>query len=106
MLFPTLTFALFFAVVLPLSWALRDRTEVWKVMILIASYIFYGWWDWRFLGLIIAVTVVNEVAAVGIFRSENDTTRKQMTALAIAANLGLLGSVSYTHLTLPTICRV
>ncbi len=95
MLFPTLTFALFFAVVLPTSWALRDRTELWKVMILIASYVFYGWWDWRFLGLIIAVTVVNEIAAIGVFRSDDDAVRKRITAAAVVANLVLLGFFKY-----------
>lgn len=95
MLFPTLTFALFFAVVLPTSWVLRDRTELWKVMILIASYVFYGWWDWRFLGLIIAVTLVNEIAAVAIFRARDDSLRKLITGIAVVANLTLLGFFKY-----------
>ena len=50
MLFPTFTFAVFFAAVLPLSWALRGRATAWKVLILTASAVFYGYWDWRFLG--------------------------------------------------------
>ena len=95
MLFPTLTFALFFALVLPVSWALRDRTQLWKVAILVASYIFYGWWDWRFLGLIITVTLVNEVAAVAVFRSEVESTRKTLVSAAVVANLGFLGFFKY-----------
>ena len=42
MLFPTFTFAAFFAVVVPLSWALRGRPVAWKLLILVASYAFYG----------------------------------------------------------------
>ncbi len=95
MLFPTLTFALFFSVVLPVSWALRDRTDLWKVMVLVASYVFYGWWDWRFLGLIIFVTIVNEIAAVGIFRSDKESTRKQIVFAAVAVDLVLLGFFKY-----------
>lgn len=95
MLFPTLTFAVFFAIVLPTSWALRDRTEVWKVFAVAASYVFYGWWDWRFLGLIIAVTVVNEVAAVGIFRRSDERSRKLIVSIAVALDLVALGFFKY-----------
>ena len=62
MLFPTFTFAVFFAVVLPLSWALRGRATAWKILILTASAVFYGYWDWRFLGLLGLMILVNEVA--------------------------------------------
>ena len=57
MLFPTFTFAVFFSLVLPLSWALRAHVRAWKLFILAASYVFYGWWDWRFLALIALVTL-------------------------------------------------
>ena len=47
MLFNSWTFAVFFAVVLPLYYALDWRRQ--NIMLLLASYLFYGWWDWRFL---------------------------------------------------------
>ena len=83
MLFPTFTFAAFFAVVLPLSWAVRSRPSVWKVVVLSASWVFYGYWDWRFLALLGAMTVVNEVAAVAVHRSSGGR-RAQVTAMAVA----------------------
>jgi alginate O-acetyltransferase complex protein AlgI len=48
MLFPTITFALFFMVVLPTSWLLMHQRFRWQLFILAASYFFYGYYDWRF----------------------------------------------------------
>ena len=79
MLFPTFTFAVFFAVVLPLSWALRGRATAWKILILTASAVFYGYWDWRFLGLLGLMILVNEVAAVAVHRQPGPARRKRLT---------------------------
>ena len=52
MLFPTATFAIFFMVVLPLSWLLMPRGERWRPFMIAASYVFYSAWDWRFVFLL------------------------------------------------------
>ena len=49
MIFTTVDFALFFLVVFSLGWALRRQTLLWKIVMLAASWFFYGYWDWRFL---------------------------------------------------------
>ena len=54
MIFPTVQFAAFFVVVLCLSWALMPRQRLWKPFILVASYVFYGYADWRFVALLAA----------------------------------------------------
>ena len=54
MLFPTITFAVFFLVVYTVSWLLMPRLRLWKWFIIAASYVFYGWWDWRFVALLVA----------------------------------------------------
>ena len=56
MLFPTVQFALFFPVVLVLSWALMKRQAIWKPFIIVASYVFYGYADWRFCVLLAGIT--------------------------------------------------
>jgi D-alanyl-lipoteichoic acid acyltransferase DltB (MBOAT superfamily) len=61
MLFPTITFAIFFMIVLPVSWLLMPRRRRWKLFMLAASYFFYGYWDWRFCFLIAASTIVNQL---------------------------------------------
>ncbi len=95
MLFPTFTFAVFFAVVLPCSWLLRERATAWKLMILGASYVFYGYWDWRFLALLAGMTFGNEVAAVAIHRSARAPTRKMFVAMAVGLDLSVLGFFKY-----------
>ncbi len=95
MLFPTVTFVVFFLVVLPLSWALMPHRRLWQGFIVAASYFFYGWWDWRFVFLLAASTVVNWVLARAIHRQEEIRTRKALLALAVAFNLSLLGYFKY-----------
>ena len=53
MLFPTLTFGLFFLAVYVVAWALKSSNEWRKIFLLIASWFFYGAWDWRFVALLI-----------------------------------------------------
>jgi alginate O-acetyltransferase complex protein AlgI len=102
LLFPTVTFAVFFAIVLPVSWALMRHQRAWRVWILLASYVFYAWWDWRFIVLLAASTVVNHVLAVAIHRSRAVASRKSFLALAVAFDLGLLGYFKYANFFLST----
>src|SRR5437870_735713 len=69
MLFPTVTFAIFFLIVLPVSWALMRRQRTWSAFVLVASYVFYGWWNWHYVFLLAGSTVANHMAAVGIHRA-------------------------------------
>ena len=103
MLFPTVTFALFFAVVLPVSWALQPHQRAWRAWILLASYVFYGWWDWRFVFLLGASTIVNHVLAVAINRTRPRAARKALLTLALVCDLGLLGYFKYTNFFLSSV---
>ncbi|MDX6450467.1 MAG: alginate O-acetyltransferase complex protein AlgI [Gaiellaceae bacterium] len=102
MLFPTVTFAVFFMIVLPVSWALMPYQRAWRIWILLASYVFYAWWDWRFIFLLLASTIVNHVLAVAMHRSHGVFARKSFLALAIAFDLGLLGYFKYANFFLST----
>ncbi|MDG2027454.1 MAG: MBOAT family protein [Acidimicrobiales bacterium] len=95
MLFPTFTFAAFFAVVLPVSWMLRERVTAWKVFVLSASYYFYGYWDTRFLLLLVLMTIGNEVAAIAIHRGPSLAVRKIVVGLAVTLDLGVLAFFKY-----------
>ncbi|MEZ6120861.1 MAG: MBOAT family O-acyltransferase [Pirellulaceae bacterium] len=64
-------------------------------MLLVASYVFYGFWDWRFLGLILLSTVVDYAAGLGIARSNNKGIRQVWLWTSICTNLGLLGFFKY-----------
>jgi alginate O-acetyltransferase complex protein AlgI len=94
-LFPTFTFAAFFAVVLPVSWALRRKVTAWKLFVLAASYWFYASWDARFVLLLVAMTIANEMAAMVIHRARTTGARRLALILAVAGDLGVLGFFKY-----------
>jgi alginate O-acetyltransferase complex protein AlgI len=93
MLFSQLQFWLFFAVVLTLYAVLRHRAQ--NRMLLIASYVFYGAWDWRFLGLILLSTGVDYLVALRMGREENDQRRRYLMLVSLVMNLGMLGFFKY-----------
>lgn len=95
MLFPTITFAIFFMVVLPVSWLLMPRRRRWKLFMLAASYFFYGYWNWRFVFLIAASTIANHFFARAIHSSADDRKRRLWLTAAVVANLGVLGIFKY-----------
>lgn len=95
MLFPTISFAIFFMIVMPVSWFLMPTRHRWKLFILAASYFFYGYWDWRFCVLIAGSTIANQVLATAVFRSNNERTRRIWLIVAVATNLGVLAYFKY-----------
>jgi alginate O-acetyltransferase complex protein AlgI len=95
MLFPTVQFALFFPVVLVLSWALIRRQAVWKPFIIVASYVFYGYADWRFCLLLAAITLGNQWAALLIARTRSERGRSWLLGGAVALDLLTLGVFKY-----------
>ena len=95
MLFPTATFAIFFLVVLPLSWLLMPRGERWRVFIVAASFVFYAGWDWRFCFLLAFSIVWNQVFALVISSRPTPRSRKMYLAVGLAGDLGLLGYFKY-----------
>ena len=82
MIFPTVEFAVFFPVVLGLSWLLMPRPALWKPFILAISYAFYAAADWRFVVLLVVITLVNQAAAVAASRTEG----RQRTAIVISGS--------------------
>lgn len=95
MLFPTMTFALFFVVVLGVSWKLIDRPAQWKLFVLAASYVFYGWTDWKFCFLLAGSTVGNWLVANGIAAAAGDRARRAWMTVGVGLNLVLLGFFKY-----------
>jgi D-alanyl-lipoteichoic acid acyltransferase DltB (MBOAT superfamily) len=93
--FPSVEFAIFFPVVLTLSWALMSRQHVWKPFMLTASYAFYAWANPMFCVMLAAITLGNQGAAQLIHRSEDKRVRKRIVIAAVAANLATLGVFKY-----------
>lgn len=96
MLFNSYEFLVFYPVVFILYWFVFQRNlKAQNAFILIASYVFYGWWDWRFLGLIAFSSLVDYVAAIRIQGSNEDAHRKYWLGFSLTVNLGMLGFFKY-----------
>ncbi len=96
MLFPTLTFGWFFLGVFILAWSLQRSNEWRKIMLLAASWVFYGAWDWRFVALLILSGILNWGAArLILWQDAHERRRKLLLWAGIAANLLILGFFKY-----------
>jgi D-alanyl-lipoteichoic acid acyltransferase DltB (MBOAT superfamily) len=95
MLFPTVEFAIFFLVVFAASWALAPSPRARKALLLVASYVFYGWWDWRFCFLLAQCALVNYVVALWLDETQAPKRRSAILALGVTLNLGVLGFFKY-----------
>jgi len=95
MLFPTATFAIFFLIVLSLSWLAMPNVHRWRPFIIAASFVFYSWWDWRFILLLAGCILWNQLLAVRIHRAGAQSERKALLWLALAGNLGIVGYFKY-----------
>jgi len=96
MLFNSIDFSLFLPLVFILYWFVVGRTlKVQNFLIVLASYVFYGWWDWRFLSLIIISSVVDYLVGIGLSKQENKTKRKLLLLTSIFVNIGFLGFFKY-----------
>jgi D-alanyl-lipoteichoic acid acyltransferase DltB (MBOAT superfamily) len=94
-LFPTSTFAFFFVLVLPLSWLLMPAIRRWRAFIVGASFVFYGWWNWRFVFLLAGCIVWSYLWAQAIQRQRSQRRRKAALAVAVAGLLSGLGYFKY-----------
>ena len=96
MLFNSFEFLLFLPIVFCLYWFVFNKNLQWQnALVLVASYFFYGWWDWRFLGLIFLSTMVDYFVGLAIDQQEEDNTRKRLLYVSVFFNLGVLGFFKY-----------
>lgn len=95
--FTTLEFAVFYALFFVLYWFVtQGKLQLQNLLILIASYVFYGWWDWRFLGLIFISSLTDFLVGLGMRRwDDNARRRKLLLYVSLAVNLGMLGFFKY-----------
>jgi len=94
MLFNTLEYFLFLPITFFLYWAIKE-TKYQNIFILISSYVFYGWWDWRFLFLIFLSTVVDYFVAMRIEQTHKKKIKKLYLLISIIFNLSILGFFKY-----------
>lgn len=95
MLFPTLIFGIFFLIVFTVSWGLEHENGRRKLFLVAASYVFYGWWDWRFCGLLFASSFLNWLIGRAIGSASSGRARYGYMVLGVVINLIILGFFKY-----------
>ncbi len=96
MLFNSIDFAIFLPVVFLLYWyGTQNNLRARNALLLVASYVFYGWWDWRFLSLIIFSSFVDFYVGKAMGQSDDDKKRKKLLWVSVLVNLGFLGFFKY-----------
>lgn len=96
MLFNSIDFGFFLPIVFILYWfVFKHSLNLQNLFIVIASYFFYGWWDWRFLSLIFFSSFLDYTIGLGLSQTNKTLYRKLLLWLSIAVNLGLLGFFKY-----------
>ena len=98
MLFNSPEFLLFLPIVFGLYWfVVQRKLKAQNMLLLLASYVFYGWWDWRFLGLIAFSTVVDFVVGIRVAEAPEKRIKKRWMAVSLLVNLGLLAYFKYAN---------
>ncbi|QWX84788.1 MBOAT family protein [Cellulophaga sp. HaHaR_3_176] len=96
MLFNSIDFAIFLPIVFIIYWFICNKNlKLQNLFIVLASYLFYGWWDWRFLSLIIFSTLLDFSIGNLLHKEERVSKRKILLWISITINLGFLGFFKY-----------
>ena len=96
MYFNSIEFAIFLPIVFIVYWFVTSyNLKLQNFFVLAASYFFYGWWDWRFLSLIIISSLVDYSVGIAFSKTENTRKRKTLLWLSIFVNIGFLGFFKY-----------
>ena len=97
MLFNTFDFAIFFPIVFVSYWILFNNILFRNILLLVASYFFYGWWDWRFLFLIFFSSALDYTIGNLIYKDERKHRKNVLLGISLVFNLGLLAYFKYTN---------
>ncbi|MGH7571182.1 MAG: MBOAT family O-acyltransferase [Gemmatimonadota bacterium] len=95
MLFNSFVFVGFFAAVYSAYILLQGRLRLQNRLLLVASYVFYGYWDWRFLSLLLVSTLLDYWVGHRLFATNDPRRRKHLLGVSLVGNLGLLGFFKY-----------
>jgi len=96
MLFPTVEYAVFFLAVLAIAWPIARWLQPHKFFLLGASYLFYGFWSWRYVPLLFFVSLFAGLIGIAIQRSEDQAARKHLLTFGVVVCLLILAYYKYT----------
>ena len=96
MLFNSIEYAIFLPIVFLFYWFIVNKNlKLQNFFLLTVSYVFYGWWDWRFLTLIIFSSMVDYLVGIGLEKQQDKAKRKMLLLTSILVNIGFLGFFKY-----------
>ena len=96
MLFNSIEFLAFFGVVFTLYWSInRKNLRIQNIILLVASYFFYSWWDYRFLFLLVFSTLLDYFSGLKIASGDSPAGRKTWLTISVGINLGFLAVFKY-----------
>jgi D-alanyl-lipoteichoic acid acyltransferase DltB (MBOAT superfamily) len=96
MLFNSIDFAIFLPIVFIIYWLILGKNYKFQnLLIVVASYIFYSWWDWKFTSLILFSTLIDYLVGIGLSKTDNKKKRLILLWTSIGVNLGFLGFFKY-----------
>lgn len=95
MAFNSSVFAIFLILVFAIYWLLNKNLRIQNLFIVVASYFFYGWWDWRFLGLLLVSSIVDFISAYFMAQTNVQRKKKLLLGISLFTNLGILGTFKY-----------
>ncbi|MGG5485940.1 MBOAT family O-acyltransferase [Gaetbulibacter sp. PBL-D1] len=102
MLFNSLDFAVFFPIVFVLYWLVAQNKIARNCLLLVASYVFYGWWDWRFLFLIFISSLIDFSIGQAIPKAQGGKKKKTLLLVSLVVNLGFLCYFKYANFFIET----
>jgi alginate O-acetyltransferase complex protein AlgI len=94
-LFPTTEFAFFFVVVYLVHWLLNPFRTPWKIFMIVASYVFYAWWNWHFVFLLLGFSVIAQLGALTVHRIPDAGRRRWAVIVAVGLALAPLAWFKY-----------
>ena len=98
MLFNSIDFAIFLPIVFVLYWFVTKKSlKFQNALIVVSSYVFYGWWDYRFLVLILISTLVDYLVGIQLQKTSGKRQRQQLLWTSIGVNIGMLGFFKYSQ---------
>ena len=100
--FTSIIYLPFLIITLALFYAFKNQSKARCWLLLVASYVFYAWWDVRFLSLIIIVSLTNYLAGKRIHESEDTSRRRWFLAISLVVSLGILGYFKYCNFFIDT----
>jgi alginate O-acetyltransferase complex protein AlgI len=107
MLFNSTAFLVFLPIVFAAYWLLSRGGRQWQnAVLLVASYFFYGWWDWRFLLILAFSTALDYLAGLMIHEEGDEKRRRTILWITLALNLGILGFFKYFNFFIDSAVRL